>query len=611
MGVCRSDYAPGSAEPLRPVRQAPYPPLVERWRPGRRHFLTVVAVLLLVVTAYAAWLVVRGVQVRGDLESARHHLAGAQLDVAPAALARTQARVAAAGTETASARARTADPLWRLGELLPAVGDDLAAVRVLAASVDTVVAEVATPLLDVGTSVDPSSLRRDDGSFDLAPLAAAGPRVDAAAAALRAADATLRSLDRAGLAEPVAAALDEASSQVEDLLPFTDGLARTVRLLPGMLGHEGPRHYFLAFQNPAEARGTGGIVGVYGVVEVDAGRVRLVRMGANDDLVVLDEPPVDLGEEYRGLYGTLPRDSDNANLSPHFPYMARNLLGLWRDQTGERLDGLVSVDPLALERLLRVNGPVELSTGETVRANRVVELTLSEVYARFDEDQSARRDFLASVVRAVFDQLSAPGSDPLELVRALREPVQQHRVLVYSSHAAEQRELERSGLGGSLPPADAAARGIVVNNAAANKLDYYLDRTVRYVVGCTEAGRTRTTMTVALHNAAPARGLPVYVTSHLPALGDSVSTNRLIVSAFLPASTGMAGVRVDGTGAGATIGTERGYEVFSVTVDVPAGRTVEIEWSLDEPAVGDVIRLLEQPLVRPLDQTVEHFCSHG
>lgn len=566
------------------------------------------------MAAFATWLTVRVLQVRSDLEAASAQLAGVRIDDAvdarsdPAAWQALQTKLAGAAADTASARVRTSDPLWHLAERLPWVGDDLAAVRVLTVAGDTTVSKVGVPLSALAAAIDPAALRRPDGSLDLSGLAAGRRELTAAESAALSTQQSLRSLDRASLTRPVRSAVDEVSSLADRLVPVTQALARTARLAPALLGSDGPRRYLLAFQNPAEARGTGGIVGFYAVVEADAGRVRLTATGANDDLAVLDAPPADLGAEYQNLYGSLSRDSDNANLSPHFPYAAQNLLGLWAKQTGERLDGVVAVDPVALSALLRVLGPVELGDGETVTASNVVPLTLSEVYRRFDE-QAERRVFLASLVSSLFERFSGPGADPVDLVKALREPVAEHRVLVYSAHEQEQEDLARTELAGALPPADGSVRAVVVDNAGANKLDFYLGRTVRYEIGCTSAGRTRTTLSVQLHNGAPPMGLPRYVTSHAPSLASSPSTNRLIVSVFVPAPTGLVGVTLDGATAGGTTGTQLGYDVFSTTVDVPAGQTVTLVWSLDEPAVPDDARLRAQPLVLPADQQVQHVCS--
>jgi hypothetical protein len=131
-------------------------------------------------------------------------------------------------------------------------------------------------------------------------------------------------------------------------------------------------------------------------------------------------------------------------------------------------------------------------------------------------------------------------------------------------------------------------------------------------VGCATEGRTASRLRVVLTNTAPTSGLPAYVDSHrLPDLAATPSTHRVIVSAFLPGPTGVDGLKVDGRPEGFVTGRERGYDVFAVTVDVPAGEGVELDWGLDEPLVGSHVRLLGQPMVRPVTQTVERTCVSG
>ena len=46
-----------------------------------------------------------------------------------------------------------------------------------------------------------------------------------------------------------------------------------------MLGADGPRTYLLAVQQPAEARGTGGLLGAYAVLRAEQGVVSVVEVG--------------------------------------------------------------------------------------------------------------------------------------------------------------------------------------------------------------------------------------------------------------------------------------------------------------------------------------------
>lgn len=70
-------------------------------------------------------------------------------------------------------------------------------------------------------------------------------------------------------------------------------------------------------ENPAEARGTGGLIGAYGVLVADHGQVSLSRLGPNGDLASASSLPVDLGPDFAALYGNDPALWGNASLSPY------------------------------------------------------------------------------------------------------------------------------------------------------------------------------------------------------------------------------------------------------------------------------------------------------
>ncbi len=55
--------------------------------------------------------------------------------------------------------------------------------------------------------------------------------------------------------------------------------ASAARLLPPMLGADGPRDYLVVFQNLAEPRATGGMFGSFAVVHTDQGKVTVLDEG--------------------------------------------------------------------------------------------------------------------------------------------------------------------------------------------------------------------------------------------------------------------------------------------------------------------------------------------
>jgi hypothetical protein len=104
-------------------------------------------------------------------------------------------------------------------------------------------------------------LRRSDGSIDLARIAAVGPAVASASDVVTRTTKTISALPRHTWLSPIDTAYTDALRQVTALDRSMKSADLAVRILPAMLGQDGPKRYFLAFQNEAEARGTGGLPG--------------------------------------------------------------------------------------------------------------------------------------------------------------------------------------------------------------------------------------------------------------------------------------------------------------------------------------------------------------
>ena len=71
------------------------------------------------------------------------------------------------------------------------------------------------------------------------------------------------------------------------------------------------------------------------------------------------------------------------NLSPHFPYAAQLMLSMWQRQFGQKLDGVIAIDPVALSYLLAVTGPVKLADGSSVTSANVADLMMRSIYVKW------------------------------------------------------------------------------------------------------------------------------------------------------------------------------------------------------------------------------------
>src|SRR5262249_11357567 len=122
-------------------------------------------------------------------------------------------------------------------------------------------------------------------------------------------------------------------------------------------GADGPRTYFLAMQNNADQRATGGDVLAYGFVRVDDGHLSLLSGGG---ITEIDDPNgfrnVDLPADLRWYLGHVTprprRRIANVNLTPNFPVVAQGWSALIKAATGRQIDGAFAIDPMAIAQLL-------------------------------------------------------------------------------------------------------------------------------------------------------------------------------------------------------------------------------------------------------------------
>src|SRR4029450_127322 len=126
-------------------------------------------------------------------------------------------------------------------------------------------------------------------------------------------------------------------------------------------GQGGERRYLVVAQNPAELRGTGGILGALAILTFRDGRLSISGTAPIQDLADPAQSDVpDPSEEYARNYDQFGGAASwhNMNMTPDFPSAAQAALTNYRVGQGRRLDGVIAVDPYAFRAMLSVTGAV-------------------------------------------------------------------------------------------------------------------------------------------------------------------------------------------------------------------------------------------------------------
>jgi hypothetical protein len=575
----------------------------------RSHILLILVLVVGALAVGAAWIVIRAQQAADALATARTGVTLVRDDLAEGRTAEAAQRLAVVQGDTGRAITATGDPVFAVASVIPVLGTTPAAVRDVAEAADALAQEALPELLVAGTALSPDALRANGRQLNLEAFETASPALESAEASLSAIAADVAGIDTAGTPAQVEDAVVSLQGQLDDALAETRSATRGAKLIPPMLGADGQRRYFLALQSNNEARGTGGFFGSFGVISADDGRVEVRKLAPRSKLddQQYDELPLDFGPDYAALYGDDPATWAGANLSPHYPYAAQLWLKMWKDRTGEQLDGVVTTDPVALSYLLEATGPVTLPDGRVISADNVVSFTENEIYFLIEDD--AERDaYLQAVAEAALDAVLSGDADARALIDALSRAASERRLLVYSDRVAEQDQLAASAVGGSLPGDGAPFAGVATINGGGNKLDYYLGQSLSYeLLGCTDSGARRSQITVRYKNTAPADGsLPLYIDARgdMPLgpdgrLRSGGGDHFFFSQVYATARSSLISAAQDGKPIDVEQGREQGHTVFRAGIELPAGTATTLVFEVAEPQVEGELRTFVTPLVKP------------
>lgn len=530
---------------------------------GRRRRPIVVAMAVTVLVAAllgAATVAATASAIKSELDAAVRLVPALKDDLAANRPSEAADSVEQLRAHTAAAKGSAESPLWTLASSLPGVGQNFSAISEVARSADDVTNLGLAPLVKVFNALDWNSLIPSESGTSFEPFTKAAPSVSSAAHAVRLSAERLGGIDASNLLPQVAGPLTQAREELNGVTKTLDSAADAAHLAPQMLGSRGPRNYLLIIQNNAEARASGGIPGALAEVSLDSGKMTLGAQDSAGGLGVMSPViPVDLQQTqiYTGRLGKFMQD---VNLTPDFPTAASTAQSMWERKTGKRVDGVISVDPIALSYILQATGPVTLTNPNLaliaagqlpleLTGQNVVQTLLSDVYSKIEEPK-LQDIYFAGVAQEIFKALSDGRGDAASLVAGVARGAEEGRILLWSGRVQEQEVLATYSISGSVAGRSVAPAqfGVYFNDGTGAKMDYYVKRTVQLVKECARDGYEETSVRVTSTNTAPggaATSLPAYVTGNgnfgVPA--GSVQTN---IVAYGPVQAIIEKAKLDG-----------------------------------------------------------------
>jgi hypothetical protein len=353
----------------------------------------------------------------------------------------------------------------------------------------------------------------------------------------------------------------------------------------------GPRRYLLLAANNAEMRNGSGTFLSAAVLTTQGGAFDLGETRRTSELLLPGAGvPVEGDLQERWGFTGLNREWRNLGMSPRFDVTAALAARMWEARTGERVDGVLAVDVLALAAILEATGPIDVD-GRRYDSRTIVDHLLHDQYESLGDDdtrtqaQAERREQLGRIAEAATEALETGGFSSRELARALLEASSGRHILVWSADPAEQQGWVDAGVAGRLGPESLL---VSVINRAGNKLDRFLRPEIALRSEPSESGGTDFTLDVDLHNDVGDDEVPYVAGPAEGVEGVAPGTYIGIVAVHVPAAA--TGLTFEG---GTTVvgGPDGPTRVVAGEVVLPRDATTTATVRFTLPATSGTIRL--------------------
>jgi hypothetical protein len=567
----------------------------------------------IVILGAVTWLATRALVVKTDLEASQALVTQMQaqaVDYDLVALAATRDELEATSSSAVNG---THDLTWRIAEFVPVVGENLTAVRYVAESIDDIVVQVASPAVDVLGSFDVKAQDPETGGFDLGPITEARTIMASATDVFPTSIDKLASVNTDITVGPVTDAVDKLSGLLGTAHEAVTDIAPLINIAGSALGVDGPRDYLLAFQNNAESTALGGSAASYTLLHSENGAISVAAQANSGDFVEGVPVDVEVDQSALDLYSNFLIDHINTSTSrPDFPTAAKTISAFWERDMDISVDGVISVDPLALALILKATGPITLASGDVLSNENAVGLLTNGIYKRYPNNVDAPKAdaFFAEAAAAVLTKVTSGEFEVNTMLAAVTDGIRTGSVMMWSANPDEQADLAGTRLQGTLPPSNdpETTIGVYYRDTSASKIDFYLDTATQTTSDrCSVPGSTTFTTSVTLTSrltTSEARNLPQYVNSK----NFGSSKFRTEVFVYGPVGASLTGAQVDVEGMETILndGTnDLGRPVAPIVADLAPGEstTVTVSFTSDSPDLGP-LAVRGTPMIHATEVTV-------
>ena len=440
-----------------------------------RRVLIAVLILFFAILGLAGWFGISAVKAKNEVQAALSSATDLQEAINGGDSSQLDKQIDQFSTHIRGAYEQTSSPIWAAASKVPYFGTDVSVIRTAVTAMENIASQALPALQDTMSVIGEVSVHNGTiNTGDIADVA------DDLLAADKVMSSALHALDTAPT--PHFAVLDGAMTQARDYVSRLNDMVHNAAvfadLAPALLDTDGdaPRTYLILSQTNSELRPGGGLPGSWGTMTVSNGTVSV--QGFDAPSFIFDTPVVELTAEERSLFtDKLGRDPRDVNFTPDFPRTGEIAAAMWSQYTQQNVDGVIAIDPVFLQRMLAVSGPITLSNGVTLDGSNTAQYLLNQVYIDIPENE--QNEYFDTIATAVFTHIMQNANDPKAFLNAATSSIIDGHMKMWSAHEDEQAQLVTTPIAGALKTtASTPEVGVYFSDISQAKMDWYLKREV-------------------------------------------------------------------------------------------------------------------------------------
>ena len=289
----------------------------------------------------------------------------------------------------------------------------------------------------------------------------------------------------------------DLKKKMPEINKFVASFSEEEKILADVLGGNGPRKYLFLFQNNQEMRATGGFIGTYAVLDIFDGNVKSFFVDGifNPDGQLREKviPPAPI-QKISAAWSL-----HDSNWFPDFPMSAEKASWFYEKTGGPTVDGVITMTPTVMQKLLEITGPIEMSDyGVTIDKDNFLESIQYEVEVDYDKELNQPKKILADLAPKILDRIfnTKNFADITKTMDVLLTSLNEKHILIYSKNYDVEKMLSANGWSGEVLDTDKDYLSVINTNINGYKTDGVIDETISHKAEIQTDGSIIDTVTI-------------------------------------------------------------------------------------------------------------------